>query len=378
LPFIHVREREMIRMEVMGWATFILLAIFAFILMPVHERFVDAGGRQTDVSPDAPPVPEALKPINARTGKKETFVDAQGRYTDVSPNAPPMPAWLNPGGQNRSTIVSPGSVRPMDTSTDYSRTAPPNTILGAPSSSMGSAPVGTGESSTCWDKVDSSAGKFFDTGLLMQSFMNGREKIQVCDPDGSGFISPTDTFKKCLSDAGVGFFSLDQAKASCVSDSSCTAVLENKNPSGGPGNLYRKFYGSTALTVPAAGGPPIPIGTAAYTKKPCAVSSHLQVISSPTAAAPRITSTLGTADPSISGMYSEYTSGVIAPTGSQWAGLQNMGEMAAVPTNPASPILILNSTTPDTGLFGPGPNILRKNLVACRCASQAGSCPVHR
>lgn len=227
-------------MEVMGWATFILLAIFAFILMPVHERFVDAQGRQTDVSPDAPPVPEALKPISERTGKKEKFVDAQGRYTDVSPNAPPMPAWLNPGGQNRSTIVSPESVRPMDTSTDYSRTAP--------------------------------------------------------------------------------------------------------------------------------------------------VPSNLNVISSPTAAAPRITSTLGTADPSISGMYSDYTSGVIAPTGSPWAGLQNMGEMAAVPTNPAflaqtrpaPPALILNPTTPDTGLFGPGPNVLRKNLVSCRCASQAGSCPVHR
>jgi hypothetical protein len=65
--------KEMIRDEVIFWGAAILLVFFAFVLMPVHERFKDAQGRETDVSPDAPPKPEALKPINARTGKIEGF-----------------------------------------------------------------------------------------------------------------------------------------------------------------------------------------------------------------------------------------------------------------------------------------------------------------
>jgi hypothetical protein len=65
--------KEMIRDEVIFWGAAILLLLFAFVLMPAHERFKDAQGRETDVSPDAPPKPEALKPINERTGKREGF-----------------------------------------------------------------------------------------------------------------------------------------------------------------------------------------------------------------------------------------------------------------------------------------------------------------
>ena len=63
----------MIRDEVLFWGAAVLLLFFAFVLMPVHERFRDAQGRETDVSPDAPPKPEALKPINERTGQREGF-----------------------------------------------------------------------------------------------------------------------------------------------------------------------------------------------------------------------------------------------------------------------------------------------------------------
>uniref|UniRef100_A0A6C0AIR1 Uncharacterized protein n=1 Tax=viral metagenome TaxID=1070528 RepID=A0A6C0AIR1_9ZZZZ len=63
----------MIRDEVIFWGAAVLLVVFAFILMPAHERFKDAQGRETDVSPDAPPKPEWLKPINERTGKREGF-----------------------------------------------------------------------------------------------------------------------------------------------------------------------------------------------------------------------------------------------------------------------------------------------------------------
>ena len=226
----------MIRSEVMGWATIFLVVIFAFILIPVHEQ----------------------------------FTDAQGRYTDVSPNAPARPSWM--GGPTRDAIVQPGSVRPVDTSTAYSRTAPQVAALGAPMSNIPSAPV---------------------TGV-------------------------------------------------------------------GAGSGSRPSTSNTP-------------------------ASNLQLLPSPTAAAPRVTSTLGTADPSISGMNSAYTSGIIPPTGSPWPGLQTMTEMAANVINPAfqaqrhpnPPLGTLAPTTPDTGLFGPGPNVLRKNLVACTCASQAAGCPVH-
>jgi len=63
----------MIRDEVLFWGAAVLILFFAFVLMPAHERFKDAGGRETDVSPDAPPKPEGLKAINARTGQREGF-----------------------------------------------------------------------------------------------------------------------------------------------------------------------------------------------------------------------------------------------------------------------------------------------------------------
>lgn len=215
----------MIRPEVMGWATIFLVIIFAFVLLPSYER----------------------------------FTDAQGRYTDVSPNAPPRPSWM--GGPTRDAIVQPGSVKSVDTSTEYSRTAPPVTRMGAPTSNMSSAPV-----------------------------------------------------------VGVG------------------------------------------------------------------TSSNLVILPPPVSAAPRVTSTLGTTDPSISGMDGTYNSGIIPPSGSPWEGIRGLKtEMASVPTNPAfeaqtyptPPLGNLRPVEPDTGLFGPGPNVLRKNLLACTCASQAAGCSVH-
>lgn len=65
--------KEMIRDEVLLWGAVILLILFAFILMPAHERFKDAQGREVDVDPNAPPKPEWLKPISERTGKREEF-----------------------------------------------------------------------------------------------------------------------------------------------------------------------------------------------------------------------------------------------------------------------------------------------------------------
>jgi hypothetical protein len=65
--------KEMIRDEVIFWGAAILLVVFAFVLMPSHERFKDAQGREVDVDPNAPPKPEWLKSTNPRTGKIEGF-----------------------------------------------------------------------------------------------------------------------------------------------------------------------------------------------------------------------------------------------------------------------------------------------------------------
>jgi len=60
----------MIRRNVIVWVSIGLLVLFAFFFMPAHEYFKDAQGRETDVSPDAPPTPDWLKPINPRTGRQ--------------------------------------------------------------------------------------------------------------------------------------------------------------------------------------------------------------------------------------------------------------------------------------------------------------------
>jgi hypothetical protein len=197
----------MIRTEVIAWTTILLITFFALILMPAHERFVDAEGREVDVSPNAPPKPEWLKSTSGSTGKKESF----------------------------------------------------------------------------WN-----------------------------------------------------FFS----------------ATRREHLTGGTGS------------------PP---------------ASNLSLLPSPTTAAPRIISTLGVGDPSLSGMNAGYTSGIRPPSGSPWAGLQGLTEMASEVTDPAfraqthpnPPLGNLSPVEPDIGLFGPGPNVLRKNLVACTCASQAAGCSVH-
>lgn len=59
----------MIQPKTLLWGSIVLVVLFAFFVMPAHEYFKDAYGRETDVSPDAPPTPEWLVPIDPRTGK---------------------------------------------------------------------------------------------------------------------------------------------------------------------------------------------------------------------------------------------------------------------------------------------------------------------
>jgi hypothetical protein len=346
----------MIRSEVMGWAAIFLIVIFAFVLIPTHER----------------------------------FTDAQGRYTDVSPNAPARPSWMS--APTTGSLVSAGSIRPVDTSTAYSRTAPQVASLGAPMSNIPSAPVvgagggvggGSSSSSTCWgDPVDGDSGNFVSGDSYGKYMSKTMAAVMACyggsfPPQGT---QPTPAQMECITKSSASYTTLDEAKTACSADASCKAVLSQLR--GPNGTVYSKYNEDATIGPTGMRNP----GMKIYVKKPCgATSSNLQLLSSPTAAAPRVTSTLGTADPSISGMNSAYTSGVIPPTGSPWPGLQTATEMAAEVTNPAfqaqrhpnPPLGTLAPTTPDTGLFGPGPNVLRKNLVSCTCASQAAGCSVH-
>lgn len=339
----------MIRSEVMGWATIFLVIIFAFVLLPTHER----------------------------------FVDAQGRYTDVSPNAPARPSWMS--APTTGSLVSAGSVRPVDTSTAYSRTAPPVTRLGAPTSNMPSAPVtgvgvGSGGPSTCWaDPVDGDSGKFISRESYGQYMSKIMPAVTACY-GGSFPAVPTPAQLECVKKATSTYTSLEEAKSACSDDATCKAVLSQ--PQGGAPPVYSKYTEDVTI-VP--GGGPNP-GMKIYVKKPCAGSSNLVILPSPVSAAPRVTSTLGTTDPSISGMDGTYNSGIIPPSGSPWEGLQGLfTEMASVPTNPAfeaqtrpnPPLGNLRPIEPEMGLFGPGPYVLRKDLVRCTCASQAAGCSVH-
>ena len=265
-------------------------------------------------------------------------------------------------------------------------------VLGAPTSNMPSAPVvgvgagtGSSSSSTCWDLADAAAGKFIDTHAFIDSLIKNGPKLQAC-MGNTPSTTVTPAQKACLEAAGT-YLSVEEAKAACASDSSCTAVVGGRP---GPIITYSKFSGDAKIVAfpPPDGAPPGTNVMKAYVKKPCAGggSSNLVMLPSPVSAAPRVTSTLGTTDPSISGMNGTYNSGIIPPSGSPWEGLRGlMTEMASVPTNPVfdaqtypnPPLGNLQPTEPDMGLFGPGPNVLRKNLVACTCASQSAGCSVH-
>ena len=122
----------MIRDPVVLWGIVGLVIILAFVLIPSYEHFKDASGKETDVSPDAPPMPAGLCPTDERTGKttcppgvsapsglggwllgKETF------DVPTTPDAPPAPP-------------APSGVRVIP-----SQSMPPNALLGTINSAVG-------------------------------------------------------------------------------------------------------------------------------------------------------------------------------------------------------------------------------------------------
>lgn len=84
----------MIRDSTLAWATIILVIALAFIMMPTYERFINAQGQEVDVSPNAPPTPDWLKPLATQGG---------------GPAPPPPPA---PPAPTASTPLPPTNARP--------------------------------------------------------------------------------------------------------------------------------------------------------------------------------------------------------------------------------------------------------------------------
>lgn len=92
----------MIRDYVLMWGSIILVAVLAFILMPTYERFKDAQGKEVDVDPNAPPMPEWLKPSDPRKENfdnpnpisvttKPTSIANTNSQKSTAPPPPPMP-----------------------------------------------------------------------------------------------------------------------------------------------------------------------------------------------------------------------------------------------------------------------------------------------
>lgn len=80
----------MIRDSVLAWATLLLVVAFAFIVIPTYEHFKDASGKEVDVDPNAPPMPDFLKPQSGAT-KPTTQMPSIRPEPPVQTVAPPTP-----------------------------------------------------------------------------------------------------------------------------------------------------------------------------------------------------------------------------------------------------------------------------------------------
>lgn len=110
----------------------------------------------------------------------------------------------------------------------------------------------------------------FVSSTSYNSFMTKEmPRVQACfggsfPPPGT---QPTPSQMECVKK--LTYPSLDEAKAACASDSSCTAILSQSDPGSGSAR-YQKF--SEDATIVPTGGARYP-NMKVYVKKPCANSS---------------------------------------------------------------------------------------------------------
>ena len=92
----------MIRDSTLAWATIVLVVVLAFIMMPTYERFKDASGKEVDVSPNAPPTPDWLKPM--ATKGDASIPPVPPVYSSLPP--PPVSTPLPPPSAKAPVTVS--------------------------------------------------------------------------------------------------------------------------------------------------------------------------------------------------------------------------------------------------------------------------------
>jgi len=134
--------------------------------------------------------------------------------------------------------------------------------------------MGSSDSSSCWeDPVDGgyqapgTNETRFVSNTSYNSFMTKQmPRIQACF--GGSFpaqgTQPTPSQMECVQK--LSYPSLDEAKAACAADSSCTAILSQTDPGSGSGR-YQKF--SEDATIVETAGARYP-NMKLYVKKPCA------------------------------------------------------------------------------------------------------------
>lgn len=114
----------MIRDSVISWGVVILVVVLAFILIPTYERFKDAQGKEVDVDPNAPPMPEWLKPMDPRSGLKEGYEN-------------PITVSTHGQGQLPPPEMTVSSTTPSGSGTMPSQSMPNNSMLGTVGSNLG-------------------------------------------------------------------------------------------------------------------------------------------------------------------------------------------------------------------------------------------------
>jgi len=194
--------------------------------------------------------------------------------------------------------------------------------------------VGTREgldnSTTCWaDPVDgglqdpvTNETKFVSSNAYssyMGRNMSNMSKIQACyagAPPSPG-TPPTSSQIECVQKASGTYTSLDEAKAACLSDGTCTAIISRESGDGSRPTVYSKFY-EDATIVPTGGARYL--GQKIYVKKPC-VGSSSSASSSPSA----------TDDPKCPGGAPGISS--VTLTGGQSVRLYTAGECSALGGN---------------------------------------------
>ena len=151
---------------------------------------------------------------------------------------------------------------------------------------------GLANSNTCWaDPVDgglqdpvTNETKFVSSDAYssyMGRNMSNMSKIQACyggSPPSPG-TPPTSSQIECVQKASGTYTSLDEAKAACSADSTCTAIISRESGDDSRPTVYSKFY-EDATIVPTGGARYL--GQKIYVKKPCAGSSS-SASSSPSA-----------------------------------------------------------------------------------------------